>query len=120
MHAKPELEIYADDVKCSHGATTGQLDAEAMFYLRSRGLSERAARGMLLQAFARDVVESVRVDALREWLDARITERFTRSEERRVGKASRAQRAARQERAGEGAERSATVNGECSVIRSVW
>ena len=77
MHAKPELEIYADDVKCSHGATTGQLDAEAMFYLRSRGLSERAARGILLQAFTQDVIESVRIDALRDWLDARITDRFT-------------------------------------------
>ncbi|MFW5973149.1 MAG: Fe-S cluster assembly protein SufD, partial [Bacteroidota bacterium] len=76
MNAKPELEIYADDVKCSHGATTGQLDAEALFYLRSRGLPERLARGILLLAFARDILESVRIDALRTWLDQKMHERF--------------------------------------------
>lgn len=77
MNAKPELEIYADDVKCSHGATTGQLDAEALFYLMSRGMSRRQAQAMLLLAFARDVVESVRLEPLREWLDARLNERFS-------------------------------------------
>ena len=76
MYSKPELEIYADDVKCSHGATTGQLDPEALFYLRSRGLSERMARAMLLQAFARDVVDNIRLDPLREMLDEYIVERF--------------------------------------------
>ena len=54
MFSKPELEIYADDVRCSHGATTGQLDEEAMFYLRSRGLSKNQARSILLMAFARE------------------------------------------------------------------
>ncbi len=76
MNSKPELEIYADDVKCSHGATTGQLDPEALFYLRSRGLPERQAIGMLLHAFVGDVIEHVRVDALRRVLDERVTNRF--------------------------------------------
>lgn len=76
MNAKPELEIYADDVKCSHGATTGQLDREAMFYLRSRGIPEKQARGMLLHAFARDVIDQIKIEPLRELLDRRVTERF--------------------------------------------
>jgi Fe-S cluster assembly protein SufD len=76
MFSKPELEIYADDVKCSHGATTGQLDAEALFYLRSRGLNERQARALLLMAFARDVVEKVEIEPLRAHLDAEIEHRL--------------------------------------------
>ncbi len=76
MNAKPELEIYADDVKCSHGATTGQLDPEAMFYLRSRGISEKQARGMLLHAFVRDVIDEIKIEPLREMLDRRVTQRF--------------------------------------------
>ncbi len=72
MYAKPELEIYADDVKCSHGATTGQLDAEALFYLRSRGLNERQARTLLLTAFARDVIETVAIEPLRAYLDEQM------------------------------------------------
>ncbi len=72
MNAKPELEIYADDVKCSHGATTGRLDAEALFYLRSRGLSERRARTILLLAFARDVLENVGSQPLRDSLDEMV------------------------------------------------
>ena len=51
VNSKPELEIYADDVKCSHGSTTGQLDDEAVFYLRSRGLSEKSAKELLVKAF---------------------------------------------------------------------
>jgi Fe-S cluster assembly protein SufD len=69
MNAKPELEIYADDVKCSHGATTGRLDDEAMFYLRSRGLSPDRAKRLLLLAFVRDVLESVRLAPLRNHVD---------------------------------------------------
>jgi Fe-S cluster assembly protein SufD len=75
--SKPELEIYADDVKCSHGSTTGSIDVEALFYLRSRGISESDARAMLLYAFAHDVVEMVSDEALRTHLDARIAERLT-------------------------------------------
>ena len=70
------MEIYADDVRCSHGATTGQLDDEAMFYLRTRGIPYRAARAILLQAFARDVLDTIEVEALRAMLDARIEARF--------------------------------------------
>ncbi len=75
--SKPELEIYADDVKCSHGSTTGAIDPEALFYLRARGLSESQARSLLLYAFAHDVVEMVSNEALRDHLDARIAERLT-------------------------------------------
>ena len=59
MDTKPELEIYADDVKCSHGSTTGQLDEEPLFYLRSRGLTEPEARMLLIQAFVDEVVDKV-------------------------------------------------------------
>lgn len=76
MYTKPELEIYADDVKCSHGATTGQLDDEALFYLRARGINEQHARALLLLAFARDVLDDVKIEPLRAYLDARIGERF--------------------------------------------
>ena len=75
-YSKPELEIYADDVKCSHGSTTGAIEAEHVFYLRSRGVSEADARAMLLYAFAHDVVEMVRSEPLRDHLDARIAERL--------------------------------------------
>jgi Fe-S cluster assembly protein SufD len=60
VDVKPDLEIYADDVQCSHGATVGQLDAAALFYLRSRGLSEQAARSALTRAFAGEVLARMR------------------------------------------------------------
>ena len=75
--SKPELEIYADDVKCSHGSTTGAVEPEHIFYLRSRGVSESDARAMLLYAFAHDLVEMVSMEPVRDWLDARIAERLT-------------------------------------------
>ncbi len=65
MDTKPELEIYADDVKCSHGATTGQLDEEPIFYLRQRGLNEAQARLLLIQAFIDEVVDKVENEAVR-------------------------------------------------------
>lgn len=74
--AKPELEIYANDVKCSHGATTGQLDATALFYLRSRGISEAQARILLIHAFAQSVLTSVESRSVREYLEKVLTERF--------------------------------------------
>ena len=64
--ARPQLEIYADDVKCTHGATTGELDPEAMFYLQARGVPTDAARGMLIQAFAGEILDDVRPRTLRE------------------------------------------------------
>ena len=56
---KPELEIFADDVKCAHGAAVGDLDAESLFYLRARGIPEAEARGLLLQAFLEDAVAEI-------------------------------------------------------------
>jgi Fe-S cluster assembly protein SufD len=73
---KPQLEIYADDVKCSHGATVGQLDKEAFFYLRSRGIPEKEARLMLLHAFAHKVLEKITVAPLRERYDELINKRL--------------------------------------------
>jgi Fe-S cluster assembly protein SufD len=75
-HSKPFLEIYADDVKCSHGATVGQLDPEAMFYLRQRGICEANARLLLLYAFAGEIVEKVSIEALRERVDDMIRKRL--------------------------------------------
>ncbi len=66
MNTKPHLEIYADDVKCSHGATVGQLDLEAMFYLRSRGIGEKEARHLLMYAFANEIVSRISVPILKE------------------------------------------------------
>ena len=76
MFAKPQLEIYADDVKCSHGLTTGHLDDEALFYLRSRGLDKEEARLLLLIAFTSDVVDLVRIPTLQERLTTLIEKRF--------------------------------------------
>lgn len=72
VNTKPQLEIFADDVKCTHGATIGQLDEEPMFYLRSRGIPEDVARKMLLNAFADDIAEKIRIPALVELLEAQI------------------------------------------------
>ena len=66
MNIRPQLEIYADDVKCSHGATVGQLDAEALFYLRSRGISENEARKLLLHAFAGEILNSISCEQFRK------------------------------------------------------
>jgi Fe-S cluster assembly protein SufD len=69
IDTKPQLEIFADDVKCTHGATVGQLDAEQLFYLRSRGLDVDAARALLTFAFANDVVGRIPLEALRAELE---------------------------------------------------
>ncbi|WP_455497735.1 Fe-S cluster assembly protein SufD [Coprobacter sp.] len=76
MYTKPQLEIYADDVKCSHGATIGQLDDNALFYLRSRGIPEAEARMLLMFAFTNDVIENVRLDALKDRLRQLVEKRF--------------------------------------------
>jgi Fe-S cluster assembly protein SufD len=73
MDTKPELEIYADDVKCAHGATVGQLDHNALFYLRSRGVSEADARALLTFAFTQDVVANMAQPGICEWLRKFIT-----------------------------------------------
>jgi Fe-S cluster assembly protein SufD len=76
IDAKPELEIYANDVKCSHGATTGQLDSTALFYLRSRGVSESEARMMLIRAFAQSIRASIASEPVREYVEQLLTVRF--------------------------------------------
>ncbi|MDR2389424.1 MAG: Fe-S cluster assembly protein SufD [Tannerellaceae bacterium] len=76
MYGKPQLEIYADDVKCSHGMTTGQLDENALFYLRSRGIPEEEALTMLSIAFTADIVNHVRLDGLKDRLHSLIEKRF--------------------------------------------
>ncbi len=73
---QPHLEIYADDVKCSHGATVGQLDPEAMFYLRSRGLCERTARQLMMIAFAGEVVQKISIQALQERIQHLVEKRL--------------------------------------------
>ncbi|MDR1382121.1 MAG: Fe-S cluster assembly protein SufD [Tannerella sp.] len=76
MYSNPQLEIYADDVKCSHGMTTGQLDENALFYMQSRGLSRDEARTLLSVAFTADIVDNVRLSALRERLHYLVEKRF--------------------------------------------
>lgn len=72
IDAKPELEIYADDVKCAHGSTIGQLDEDAVFYLRSRGISETGARAILTYSFARELVQMLQLKALEQYIEARL------------------------------------------------
>ena len=76
MNTKPQLEIFADDVKCSHGATIGKLNDEAKFYLKSRGIGEDAATAILIHAFASDVITSIKIPALRDYLEEIITKRY--------------------------------------------
>jgi Fe-S cluster assembly protein SufD len=76
MNTKPQLEIFADDVKCSHGATIGKLNDEAKFYLKSRGIGEESATAILIHAFASDVITSIKIPALRDYLEEIITKRF--------------------------------------------
>ena len=68
IYTKPELEIYADDVKCSHGATMGQLDPVSLFYLKSRGINAESANALLTFAFANEVIDRVQVPSIREEL----------------------------------------------------
>ena len=74
IDTKPQLEIYADDVKCTHGATVGQIDEEAIFYLRSRGLAEASARALLLYAFAGDMLQRMKAEPIRRHLEQLVTQ----------------------------------------------
>jgi len=74
--AKPQLEIYADDVKCTHGATIGRMNEEQIFYLRARGIGEKTARRMLMHAFAGEIIDRVQTEAVREELDKIVWERL--------------------------------------------
>lgn len=76
LNTKPQLEIWADDVKCSHGATTGKLDEEALFYLQARGIPKQKAKSLLLQAFAEEVLDSIEIDVLKEFLTNEIENRL--------------------------------------------
>ncbi len=77
VNSKPQLEIFADDVKCSHGCTVGRLDEEAMFYLRTRGLSKELAQAMLLEAFAGNILEQIKIEPLRKYGQQLITDRLS-------------------------------------------
>jgi Fe-S cluster assembly protein SufD len=76
IDTKPQLEIFADDVKCTHGATVGQMDEEALFYLRSRGIGLEHARRIMIRAFASDVVDRIPLEPVRAHLNIMLTERF--------------------------------------------
>jgi Fe-S cluster assembly protein SufD len=81
IDTKPQLEIFANDVKCTHGATIGQLDDEALFYLRSRGISLNNAKDLLIYAFASDVIERMKVEPLRDRLHALLHQRLEQAHE---------------------------------------
>jgi Fe-S cluster assembly protein SufD len=76
VNTKPQLEIFADDVKCSHGCTVGRLNEEGLFYLESRGIPSKIARSLLLHAFAFDVLEHIRPAPIRQYVDTLISERL--------------------------------------------
>ncbi len=76
INTKPQLEIYADDVKCTHGATVGQLDEEAIFYLQSRGISKQRAKNLMIYAFAESIIQQMKVQPVREFVDRLILQRF--------------------------------------------
>ncbi len=76
INTKPQLEIYADDVKCSHGATTGRLDEEALFYLMARGINKTAARKLLVHAFVLEVSENISLEPVRQYIDQLVSTRY--------------------------------------------
>lgn len=76
VNTKPQLEIWADDVKCSHGCTSGQLDEEALFYLKTRGINKDTARAMILYAFAVELLETMKNPAIKQYIDSLISERL--------------------------------------------
>jgi len=76
IDSKPQLEIFADDVKCSHGSTVGNFNNEALFYLKARGIGETAARNLLVNAFAFDVTNKIQIPAVREFVEKLITHKM--------------------------------------------
>ena len=78
INTKPQLEIFADDVKCTHGAAIGQLDEDALFYLRARGLTHYEARDMLIHAFAGEILERVKIEPLRDTLESQLYAQLAR------------------------------------------
>ena len=77
IDTKPELVIFADDVRCTHGATIGQMDPEALFYLRSRGVGERQARELLIYAFAAEILDHMKPRAVRDWTESVLRSRLS-------------------------------------------
>ena len=76
VDTKPQLEIFADDVKCAHGAAVGQLDEDEMFYLESRGIKPALARNLLTYGFAEEVIEKIKIDSIRRELDEAVLNRL--------------------------------------------
>lgn len=76
INSKPQLEIYADDVKCSHGATTGQIDKEQIFYLKARGIGEKEGRKLLLYAFANEIIEDIQIEELKLYLEEKLSKKL--------------------------------------------
>jgi Fe-S cluster assembly protein SufD len=76
VNAKPQLEIFADDVKCSHGCTIGQLDEQAMFYMQQRGIPSKEAKALLMYAFSNTVLESVRIPELKNRINKLISQKL--------------------------------------------
>ena len=85
IYTEPQLEIYADDVKCGHGATVGQLDESALFYLRQRGIPEAEARMMLMLAFADDILQRIKLEPLRDRLRTLIENRLRKEDVKCAG-----------------------------------
>jgi Fe-S cluster assembly protein SufD len=79
INTKPQLEIFADDVKCTHGATVGQLDEDALFYLQARGIGRDEARGMLIHAFAEDIIERIELEPVRASLERDLLARLPKA-----------------------------------------
>lgn len=76
MNTKPQLEIWADDVKCSHGTTTGQLNEDALFYMQARGISKESARALLMLAFAQEVIDKMKIPAIKEYLQELVVDKI--------------------------------------------
>ena len=76
INTKPQLEIFADDVKCSHGCTIGQLDEDALFYMRSRGIPKKEAQALLTYAFANNVLETVKIPELKQRINKLIANKL--------------------------------------------
>ena len=80
IDTKPQLEIYADDVACAHGATVGQLDEQMLFYLRARGIDEHAARALLTYGFARDIIDRIEIESIRKRVSRGLLRRMANAE----------------------------------------
>ncbi|RYG01845.1 MAG: Fe-S cluster assembly protein SufD, partial [Chitinophagaceae bacterium] len=76
INTKPQLEIFADDVKCSHGCTIGKMDEEGLFYLQSRGIPEETAKSLVLHSFTMDVLAEIRTEEIRNYIDQVISEKL--------------------------------------------